>query len=185
MENIYKILDDIIEIIDDFKNDVFELKNCLNIQIKDMQINKLNEFNNKLKIFLMKKSEQISKIKNIENEINESINKLNETKNEKNMIELIYEIENNGKYNILGDEFVEKNKNKGYLIVNGIQIYEIKRKIYLKRGINIVQIIFTEKITDFSHMFDCINLLKDISGLKNLDVQIQIHLKECSLNVKN
>ena len=132
MENIYKILDDIIEIIDDFKNDIYELKNCLNIQIKDMVISKLNEFNNKLNIFLMKKSEQISKIKNIENEINECIKKFNETKNEKNMVELIYKTgewySSTRKDYILGKEFVEKNKNKGYLIVNGRKINEIKSK---------------------------------------------------------
>ena len=71
----------------------------------------------------------------------------------------------------LGDKFVKKNKNNGYLIINGKKTKEIKTHANLEKGENKIKIIFTKKITDLSYMFNCYgsNLI-DISPLENLDV---------------
>jgi len=71
--------------------------------------------------------------------------------------------------NIFGSKFVENNKNNIELKINGKKS-EFVQKYELNYGENNIEIIIKNKITNFEHMFfDCISL-KNIEGLKNLDV---------------
>ena len=71
--------------------------------------------------------------------------------------------------NIFGYIFVENNKNNIQLIINGMKI-QLVQKYELKYGENEIEIIIKNKISNFEHMFyDCISL-KNIEGLKYLDV---------------
>ena len=71
--------------------------------------------------------------------------------------------------NIFGKKFVEKNKNNIELIINGIK-NELVSKYDLKYGENIVEIKIKNKITNFEYMFKKSVSLKNIEGLKYLDV---------------
>ena len=71
--------------------------------------------------------------------------------------------------NIFGKKFVENNKNNVELKLNGMKI-EFAQKYELEYGENKIEIIIKNKIINFEHMFyDCISL-KNIEGLKYLDV---------------
>ena len=88
----------------------------------------------------------------------------------KTKIEVIYYIEEDGINNIFGEKFVENNKNKIELIING-QKNELLQKYKLKKGENNIQIIIKNKINDLEGMFKHCNTLKKIEGLKNLDTE--------------
>ena len=75
----------------------------------------------------------------------------------------------NRENNIFGYIFVENNKNNIELKINGIKI-ELVQKYKLEYGENKIEIIIKNKIANFEYMFyDCISL-KNIEGLKYLDV---------------
>ena len=111
--------------------------------------------------------------KNIENnnyseQIKENLNK-----------DLIYlvkkeDIDNNGEVQILGEhikgeDFLKLYKGKSYLIINGKK-EELCYKYKLKEGINRVEIVLSEDVTNFRAMFKYCTSLIDISPLKNWDV---------------
>ena len=71
--------------------------------------------------------------------------------------------------NIFGKKFIENNKNNIELKINGIKT-ELVQKYELEYGENKIDIIIKNKISNFEHMFyNCISL-KNIEGLKYLDV---------------
>ena len=102
---------------------------------------------------------------------------------EKVIYKMIYKIEKtktDGFYKVLGEEFVENNKDKAKLIINN-KIYELSEKIRinnLKNGYFIkVKLIFFNDIFDRSFMFDGCDTL-----IKILDSQIIKNKFEINLN---
>ena len=80
------------------------------------------------------------------------------------MIYEINEIKNNYDYNnnIVGSKFVENNKENIQLMINGKKC-ELMQKYDLKGGINNIQIIIINKLTNLEYMFyNCVSL-------KNID----------------
>ena len=94
--------------------------------------------------------------------------------------ELIYyvkkkDIDENGEVQILGEhingeDFVKLNKDKSYLIING-KIEKLCYKYKLKEGINRIEIVFKETVTNFRALFKYCTSLIDISPLENWDVK--------------
>ena len=93
-------------------------------------------------------------------------------KDKYNKIILIYEKKSdyNEANNIFGSKFVENNKDKIELIING-EKNELISEYKLKEGENKLEIIIKNKITNLEYMFyNCISL-KNIEGLKFLDTK--------------
>ena len=85
------------------------------------------------------------------------------------------DIDNNGEVQILGEhingeDFVKLNKEKSYLIINGKK-EQLCYKYKLKEGINRIEIVLDENVTNFRAMFKYCTSLRDISPLKNWDVK--------------
>ena len=74
------------------------------------------------------------------------------------------------KVNILGEKFVKNNRNNIELVINGIKS-ELIEKYKLKKGENIVEIIIKNKILSLEDMFYYCESLRNIDGLKYLDVK--------------
>ena len=87
-----------------------------------------------------------------------------------NKIRLIYECEEDKKYNIFGKKFVENNKNNIELIINGNKS-ELIEKYKLNKGKNDIEIIIKNKIINMEYMFHNCNTLINIDKLKYLDVK--------------
>ena len=95
-------------------------------------------------------------------------------------IELIYDvkkedIDENGEVQILGEhlngeDFVKLNKDKSYLIING-QKQELCYKYKLKEGINKIEIVFLDSVSNYRALFKYCTSLIDISALKYWDVK--------------
>ena len=94
------------------------------------------------------------------------INKLNEYNNK---INLIYYAKTKSIYNIFGDKFVNNNKNCMELIINSVK-NRLVNKCELKEGDNNIRLLIKNKLINLSYMFFECNSLKDIKGLKYLDV---------------
>ena len=132
---------------------------------------------------------------NIKNEIqnntyNEKIlNELNEAEKiferiKPNIIkenkELIYDvkkedIDDNGDVQILGEhkdgeDFIKLNRDKAYLIINGTR-QDLCYKYKLKEGINRIEIVFNENVSNYRALFKYCTSLIDISALKYWDVK--------------
>ena len=114
-----------------------------------------------------------NKQKIINNKYNEQIEKeLNK--------ELIYDvkkedIDGNGEVQILGEhkegeDFVKLNKDKSFLIINGKK-EKLCYKYKLKEGINRIEIVFKENVTNYRAIFKYCTSLIDISPLENWDVK--------------
>ena len=154
-------------------------KSLFNGQTENALIKNINEFNNNI----------INKTGN--EELDDLIKRLLEKDYEKrlnwdeyfnhaffkyfsNKINLIYykkevKDDENRDNNIFGFQFVENNKNNIELKINGIKS-ELVKKYELKYGENNIEIIIKNKITNFKYMFyNCISL-KNIEGLKYLEV---------------
>ena len=87
----------------------------------------------------------------------------------RNKINFIYFTEFDGFQYIFGDKFVENNKNKIDLVINGTP-NELVKKYKLKKGENNIQIIIkNKKITNLEDMFYKCNTLKNIDELEFLD----------------
>ena len=97
-------------------------------------------------------------------------NRYNNKNKNKNEINIIYEIDEEGDENIFGDRFVENNKNNIELIINGNKENLINR-YKLRKGENKIKIIITNKITNLEYMFYKCKLLKNIEELKYLDAK--------------
>ena len=119
--------------------------------------------------------EKDNKIKILENKYNElkkeiarfMINELNDIKKDKDEINLIYEVENEGNYNIFGEEFVKINKENIDLNINGKK-NDLIDKYNLKKGENNIKMIIKNKITNLEKMFYKCNKLKNIDELNIL-----------------
>ena len=89
----------------------------------------------------------------------------------KNIINIIYYyIEKDGEKNIFGENFVENNKEKIELVINGIK-NKLVKKYKLKKGENNIQIIVKEKLIYLKDMFNGCRTLKNIDELKYLDTK--------------
>ena len=89
------------------------------------------------------------------------------------MINLIYNKNSEYKHsnNIFGSEFVKNNKYNIKLKINGIECQLLKESYDLKKGINNIQLIIINKLTNLESMFlNCISL-KNIDELKYLDTK--------------
>ena len=123
-------------------------------------IKELKEENNKMNMNNKDMKNEIDKLTSLFKEYKEELQKF---KNEKTNKELfyIYEVNKSGKYRILGDKFVENNKNKGYLIINGKRTEELEIYANLVEGKNEITIVFSPIIVDFSCMFNvCLCIVK-------------------------
>ena len=97
-----------------------------------------------------------------------------------NIINLIYDVNEysysdivwgkKDKVNILRKEFVEKNKNNIELKINGKNV-KLLYNYKLEFGENKIQIIIKNKINNLEGMFYECNSLKNIDGLKYLDIK--------------
>ena len=139
-------------------------KSKIERKTNNILIDEVNKFNN-----LFKENKQ----KIINNKYNEHITKeLNK--------ELIYDvkkedIDENGEVQILGEhvggeDFVKLNREKSYFIING-KIEELCYKYKLKEGINRIEIVLKENVTNFRALFKKCTSLIDISPLENWDVK--------------
>ena len=142
------------------------------------KINSLFEYNNNKKINdltkkLSNNSININQIKDLSNII---INEFDKIENSiriiinKPKLNLIYKLKENGKEQIFGRDFVEKNINNIKLIINGkesplVEYYD------LKKGENNVEIKIINKLTDLSNMFYNCKSLKNIEGFESLDIK--------------
>ena len=88
----------------------------------------------------------------------------------KKVINLIYYLEQDGKCHIFGEKFVENNKNKIELVINGKK-NELVNDYELKKGENNIQLIIKHKINNLEGMFKYCNKLKNIEELKYLDTE--------------
>ena len=87
----------------------------------------------------------------------------------RNKINIIYFTEYDGTQYIFGENFVENNKNKIELEINGVP-NELVKKYKLKKGENIIKIIIkNKKITNLEDMFYKCSTLKNIEELEYLD----------------
>ena len=73
-----------------------------------------------------------------------------------------------GIYNIFGEKFVENNKKRIDLMINGIK-HKLINKYKLKKGENIIEIIIKNKIINLEYMFYECSKLKNIEELKYLN----------------
>ena len=88
-----------------------------------------------------------------------------------NRISLIYECQKDYSYRtIFGSQFVENNKDKIELIING-ERSELVESHDLKKGENKIEILIKKEITNLEHMFDGCEFLKNIEELKYLDTK--------------
>ena len=96
----------------------------------------------------------------------------NKIMNEFITINLIYEKSNekDSNNNIFGQKFVENNRENIILKINGIKSKLIE-KYNLKKGINNIQIIITNKLVNLKDMFYGVDSLKNIEELQNLNTK--------------
>ena len=85
---------------------------------------------------------------------------------------LVYFAKFKDEYNIFGEQFVENNKDNIELIING-EKSKLINNYKLKKGNNIIKMVIKKnnKLINLSNMFNWCESLKDIRGLKNLDVK--------------
>ena len=95
-----------------------------------------------------------------------------------------YFVKNKGNYNIFGEQFVKNNFHNINLIINDVP-NKLVNKYQLNKGENIVKIIVRNELKDLSYMFSSCKYLKNIKGLKYLDVSsirdFSYMFNECSL----
>ena len=70
---------------------------------------------------------------------------------------------------IFGTNFVERNKDKIYLMINKIQVDLCSEYLFQESGKTKIEIIETEPINDFSSMFEGCTSLTSLDSFKNLD----------------
>ena len=110
---------------------------------------------------------------------------LNEEKliqtNKKVSNKVVYNVTNKdfdekGFVKILGEKFVELNKDKIDLDINGTRV-ELCHKYKLNKGINEIIFNFKQNIKDFSYLFYEVTSLSEISGLQTWDTSEAINFK--------
>ena len=127
-----------------------ELIKLLIEEVKEIKDKKINEF-------IRENEEKENKIKRIENKYNELKELVYEIDDNikdkyKDKINLIYETEVGGKYNIFGEEFVKNNKNNIELNINGDKSGLIK-EYNLKKGDNNIRMIIKNRIKNLKKCF--------------------------------
>ena len=136
------------------------IKNLINIDdIYDLINFYLEQFKNFIKKYNIIVDKNNNKFEKKKEKINEYRNGIN----------LKYFVESRNIYNILGEKFVENNKNNIELIVNNKKS-ELINKCELNKGKNIITIIIKNKLINLSNMFNNCVSLNDIRELKFLDV---------------
>jgi len=97
---------------------------------------------------------------------------IKDIKGQMSTIDLIYEKskDNDSNNNIFGEEFVNNNKENIILKINDIDS-ELIGKYNLKEGINNIQIIIKNKLTNLKDMFYKVTSLKNIEKLKCLNTK--------------
>ena len=103
---------------------------------------------------------------------------------DKTRIDLVYFANYKGFYSLFGKNFIEINKDNIELIVNGQQD-ELNESNKLKKGENIITLIIKNKLINLSNMFFWCSNLKNISGLKYLDVSQSKNFEICSMVVNH
>ena len=90
-----------------------------------------------------------------------------------NQMTILYNIPKNDNYIYIFDKsFVEKNKSKCYLVIDGVEIYLCYYLDFQKdRNILEIKLIETETITDMSRMFSCCNSLKSLPDISEWDTK--------------
>ena len=149
------------------------IKNSLNLNTETDKLNNQNisKDNNKInndKIIINNRTCSINSVNNNISKNNMNINTIKIEYCQKE-INLIYLVKSKGEYDIFGKKFVENNKDNINLIIRGKK-KKLVNKYKLKKGENKVTLIIKNKLTNMSDMFYKCNHLKDISGLKYLDV---------------
>ena len=130
-------------------------------EIKEIKEERIKEKENIKELIKMNenKENEIKILENKYNELKEKIDELEENILQKDGINLIYETEKEGNYNIFGEKFVENNKNNIELNINGNKS-ELVNKYKLKKGNNEIKMIIKNKITNLEYMFYECNKLK-------------------------
>ena len=151
VDKIYKVITEELLIlkknINNIKNKNLTIKEEKGFVIFDKDVNNINKFNKDL-----------------------DIKEKNDTKIKEYTINLMYKAEFNSEFNILGNEFVEKNKNNIDLILFGKR-NKLVNKCILNSGDNKIALIIKNKLTNIEKMFYCCNTLKNIDELKYLDTK--------------
>ena len=182
IEESFNLIKDILVKLDE----IIYVKNLNNISNKhdDDLIKKLSVENNvfpckDISQIIFKKLEIIkSNIKNDFINNNGDLNKIElNNKNDfaniyefKNEFNLIYNTKIEGKYLILGKNFIKNNKNNIEVITNDKQT-PLKYKSLLNKGNNNIKIKIKGKLTNLEYMFYGCTSLKDIGDLKLLDTR--------------
>jgi surface protein len=151
-------------------NEIKEIKAKNNFS-QNEKINELMEANKE-------KDKKIEKLEKDLNEIKMQINELDKNKRDiyKNELNLIYETEDEGNYDILGKKFIENNKEKIELNVNGIKIDSVN--IYkLQKGKNNIKLKIKNRLTNMENMFYKCSKLKNIDDLKYLNTKYCTNFK--------
>ena len=123
---------------------------------------------------------EIKILKKEKKELKKQVDELYNKINYKDEINLIYNTEEEGEYQIFGDEFVKNNNNNIELNINGDKS-KLVNKYKLKKGDNNIKIIIKNKIKDLHHMFDSYTL-KNIEELKYLNVKYCTNFSGTFLN---
>ena len=188
--NIIKIKDKKINELTEDKNEIIEryYTDIKNISLKINEINSLiNNYKlNVEKLFIDNISNEIIQnleviqtyinnnfsINNIKKEELDNQKEKNNKKDEKfqykNKINLIYFTEKEGVENIFGFNFVENNKNKIDLIINGNKT-SLSETYLLNKGDNYITLIIKSKLTDLSYMFYNCFSISNMEELRYLD----------------
>ena len=145
---------------------LYENKNedMMNIMIEEI---------NKIKKICIKQEDEIKELKKSNEDKDNQIEELKERINKlikENEINLIYECSSNGPNFILGKSFVERNKNNIQLFINGAYT-SLSECQYLQKGENNIKLIIEKKLYDLSCMFYQCSALKNIDGLKYLNIE--------------
>ena len=163
----YKIIEEekIIK-INNVKEIKLEEKKLTNEEVIKTLIDEIKEIKDKHK-------KEINTLVNKYNELEDQLyiidNSINKDKY-KNNISLIYKTNYEGYYNIFGSKFVENNKNKIELYINGKKS-DLVGRCKLKEGNNIITMKIKKKIKDLQYMFQDCSELENIDKLKYLDTK--------------
>ena len=143
------------------------LESINNININDEMYNKLKNINNKDDIL-----DKIKYIINLKTEMNQDYQDITEKNNQ---MTIRYEINNQKKIKLFGEEFVNKNKNNCYILIPRNKKIEIPVNLELCNGFkgNILEIklIETKPITDMSRLFYKCESLNSIPDMDNWDTK--------------
>ena len=149
----------LINIISELSSDPYNppLDNISAILFEELE--SLQQYINNIKNF--------KNLENVKEQKEEIFEKISEYKKE---IDLIYFTKGEGKQNILGKEFVQRNINNIELLINGKK-NNLVPYFNLIKGENYIKIIIKNNLTNLNNMFNSCTSLKNINGLKYLDTR--------------